>query len=468
MIRLLPVLLLLSAPARSASGDVAGALEFTRVPVSVRQQAGGSSYGTYDVFKAFSNPALLGYQGQTWEVGFSNQLEYGGAQNLWAVGAGYAGPQSESGAYGVALLASGYSMASFKEIDSQGNPTATTVAPGGMQGGVAAAYQYAFISFGGGARLASETFGLTGTNAVSRLLLDGGVDLSWRFAELGLAVRGVGPSAVAYPGSLAFGGAVRLVQFALGFEVASPMNGSAKNIGNPSNASSNLGVTAMPWPFLDLRIGLFLPSGQNVPGAEGILVRPGFTVRWRGLALDYAAAFAVRQGPGLTNMIGLNWNFGAERRPIVQAAPTFKAMFSFASKGQTLAVSQFDPQNVSAGDAAVISDMFRTEVIKQNAFDVIEKSNMDKILSEQAFQQTGCTSQECAVKLGKLLNVKYMVVGSFGKLLDQYVLSFRVVDIESGKAVYSDDEKGLSTQKEVANAITILVQRLTAAVAKPQ
>jgi len=108
----------------------------------------------------------------------------------------------------------------------------------------------------------------------------------------------------------------------------------------------------------------------------------------------------------------------------------------------TLAVTDFSPQDVSAGNAAIIAELFRTEMVKNGTFDVVEKANMEKILAEQAFQQTGCTSQECAVKLGKVLNVRYLVVGSFGKLMDSYILNIRVVEVQTAKVVYSDSSNG--------------------------
>jgi hypothetical protein len=96
---------------------------------------------------------------------------------------------------------------------------------------------------------------------------------------------------------------------------------------------------------------------------------------------------------------------------------------------------------VSPTDAAVISDMLRSAIIKTGKVNVIEKANMDRILAEQAFQQTGCTTSECAVKLGKLLNAQRMVVGSVGRMLGDYYLSVRVIDVESGKSVYGDTAK---------------------------
>jgi len=67
---------------------------------------------------------------------------------------------------------------------------------------------------------------------------------------------------------------------------------------------------------------------------------------------------------------------------------------------------------------------------------------MEKVLAEHAFQQTGCTSDECAVKLGRLLNMQRMVVGSFGKLLSSYLVTVQVVNVETGAIIFSETVKG--------------------------
>jgi len=164
-------------------------------------------------------------------------------------------------------------------------------------------------------------------------------------------------------------------------------------------------------------------------------------------------------GLGSSHLIGLDYSFGKER------AQPKGLKFMLETKERTLAVGGFEPQNVSAGDAGVIADMFRNEIIREGSFNVVEKANMDKILQEQAFQQSGCTTQECAVKLGKVLNVRYLVVGSFGKLLENYVINIRVVDVESAKAVYSDSAENLSSSG-VSAAVHGLSARLTEAVKK--
>jgi hypothetical protein len=103
-----------------------------------------------------------------------------------------------------------------------------------------------------------------------------------------------------------------------------------------------------------------------------------------------------------------------------------------------LAVAEFEARNVSQMDALAISDFLRTELVKSGMFKVLDRSNMDKILEEQAFQTTGCTTQECAVKMGKILNVQKIVIGILTKLMDVYFITASVVNVQTGEIELSE------------------------------
>ncbi|MEW6557007.1 MAG: CsgG/HfaB family protein [Elusimicrobiota bacterium] len=95
---------------------------------------------------------------------------------------------------------------------------------------------------------------------------------------------------------------------------------------------------------------------------------------------------------------------------------------------------------VAVSDAVFLSTFFRKEILKNEQFNLLDRNNMDRILAEQGFQQTGCTTSECIVQIGKLLNVNYILTGNFGKLGDKYLITVQITDIESGKIVYTDRE----------------------------
>ena len=108
----------------------------------------------------------------------------------------------------------------------------------------------------------------------------------------------------------------------------------------------------------------------------------------------------------------------------------------------TIAVMDLVASNASAADAAIISNFVRMSFVRLGVFSVVDKKNMDRVLQEQAFQQTGCTSQECAVKLGKLLNTRKIVVGEYSVMAGISYMTAQVVDVESGRIDAVGKEKG--------------------------
>jgi len=112
-----------------------------------------------------------------------------------------------------------------------------------------------------------------------------------------------------------------------------------------------------------------------------------------------------------------------------------------------VAVADFIGNNVSQADASIVAGFLRTELVNTRLYKVMDRSNMDTVLSEQKFQNSGCTEQECAVEIGKLLNVRRMFVGSLSKLLDNYYITVNVVDVGTGEIVASYDSDGVPSKK---------------------
>ena len=80
-------------------------------------------------------------------------------------------------------------------------------------------------------------------------------------------------------------------------------------------------------------------------------------------------------------------------------------LFSLASAQdfrQTVAVIDFDASGISQLEATSLTNRFRTAVGDVGAMRLVERGMMEEVLQEQGFQQTGCTSEECAVEVGQL------------------------------------------------------------------
>jgi TolB-like protein len=190
----------------------------------------------------------------------------------------------------------------------------------------------------------------------------------------------------------------------------------------------------------------------------------GFGVKWERYRLDYA--FLPNQALGATHRIGLGAKFGEitaepERKIQKKEAPADKPAPVKIKPGEAIniAVAELSGKNVSAMDAAIVSDFIRTELVRTRAFKVLDRQNMERILEEQSFQMTGCTTEECAVRMGKVLNVRYMIVGTFSKFLETYYINVNVVSVETGEivvaeAVECESGKELpSASKKIAESI---------------
>ena len=98
-----------------------------------------------------------------------------------------------------------------------------------------------------------------------------------------------------------------------------------------------------------------------------------------------------------------------------------------------VAILDLEGRGISALEAATLTDRLRSEMVTVGAFVVVERGQMEMLLEEQGFQQTGCTSAECAVEVGKLLGVQKMVTGSIGKLGALYTVDARMFDVQTGE-----------------------------------
>ncbi len=152
---------------------------------------------------------------------------------------------------------------------------------------------------------------------------------------------------------------------------------------------------------------------------------------------DYAYYFEARDSSGTAAA-------GAPTLPAGGPAVT-RYEAEIITGGTNIAVADFIGKNVSQADASIVADFLRTELVSTRLFNVMDRNNMDTIMAEQKFQTSGCTEQDCAVEIGKLLNVKHMLVGSLSKLLDSYYITVNVVDVESGKIVASYDSEPVTS-----------------------
>ena len=92
------------------------------------------------------------------------------------------------------------------------------------------------------------------------------------------------------------------------------------------------------------------------------------------------------------------------------------------ARKKRIAIFDFDYATVQSASAAVfgtnvdigrgIADLLVRDLVKDGTYSVIERKAMDKILGEQNFSNSDRANQNSAAKIGKILGVDAIVVGS--------------------------------------------------------
>lgn len=116
----------------------------------------------------------------------------------------------------------------------------------------------------------------------------------------------------------------------------------------------------------------------------------------------------------------------------------FAEEVSETDKIKTIAVNNLEAQGITENEAATLTDVLRNKLINTGLFQVMERGEMETILKEQAFQQSGaCSEAACIVEMGQVLGIEQVLAGSIGKIGKAYSINARIISVESGEIVKS-------------------------------
>ena len=107
-------------------------------------------------------------------------------------------------------------------------------------------------------------------------------------------------------------------------------------------------------------------------------------------------------------------------------------------KPQVAIISFVGDKSSTPEQLDAITERFQTEVSATNQFVILNRNQIDLILKEQGFQQSGtCSSSECQVKVGQLLGVDKLITGKFVTFGGIYSINIGYMNVETGVIEHS-------------------------------
>ena len=140
------------------------------------------------------------------------------------------------------------------------------------------------------------------------------------------------------------------------------------------------------------------------------------------------------------------------------------SLFS-SNKTNRFAILDFD--NISGiekynGLGKAMSSMLISDLLENpipETLKIIERSQISKILAEQKLQKTASFDKNQIVSLGKILGVRYLLVGDIFILDGTLIINSRLINVETAEILFSDKSEGdlvkwLSLKTELASNIS--------------
>jgi len=129
-----------------------------------------------------------------------------------------------------------------------------------------------------------------------------------------------------------------------------------------------------------------------------------------------------------------------------------------AQNKPTIAVLNIDSKG-TINDAQEMGYLVRLEMEKTGVYNVMDKYEVNDVLSKNNLDITNCYSKTCLTDAGKLLNVDKMLGGSVERLGEKIVISLRLIDVKSGNIEKTQATEYLNLP-EIQKMVAISVKKM--------
>lgn len=110
---------------------------------------------------------------------------------------------------------------------------------------------------------------------------------------------------------------------------------------------------------------------------------------------------------------------------------------------ESIAVFRFNTNERLAKERTgfALAELLTHHLMTAPAFTVVERNELERVLSEQRLQTTAAIDPDSAVKVGKLLGARLLVLGSAEKVGGKYSVNARIVETETGRVLSTGYEE---------------------------
>ncbi len=121
--------------------------------------------------------------------------------------------------------------------------------------------------------------------------------------------------------------------------------------------------------------------------------------------------------------------------PLLSLVPS-AALSQQKDRRELIAVLELEGVDAKKAEVTALTERLREMLLKTGRYKMVDRSQLNRILDEQALQQVSCTGKDCVVEVGRILGVQKIVTGKAVKLDENmWLISIMMVDVETAETL---------------------------------
>jgi TolB-like protein len=112
--------------------------------------------------------------------------------------------------------------------------------------------------------------------------------------------------------------------------------------------------------------------------------------------------------------------------------------------------------NADAGTCGMITEAISDGILNNGQYRLVERAQLGKVMEELGFQVDDFADESKGVEIGKLSGAKYICLSSCNKSGYNYMISYRLVDVETGEILFRD--RKTTTESSLMGTITEIAE----------
>ncbi|TFG81362.1 MAG: PEGA domain-containing protein, partial [Spirochaetales bacterium] len=120
----------------------------------------------------------------------------------------------------------------------------------------------------------------------------------------------------------------------------------------------------------------------------------------------------------------------------------------------------FDSNDIGISGLEILGEMVRKEISLAPGFSLVERAGLGSVISEQELRLSDAFEGTGAIQVGQLLGADHVMVGRIGILGTLYIISLRLISVETGQVVRAVTEEYLGPIEDLRKPVRVATQRI--------